>query len=419
MNKLDFSAKVCGVSEEYAKKYSLTLPLSPEQLLNAVVEYCEENVGNKIYFGAANSNTLYNIGDIRIDSDYNVYQYENDSWVLQGNIKGENGESLNPMGEWVSDNEYHPLDLVSYEGSSYVCKIAINSSKTPPPNDLIHWQVSAEKPDLNNYAQINGNYPELGAGYLAKTKAFTTSSVQQGWIKIGTAPMSTVESYADYSCIMLIHGIFRGSSTNEYSPKTSFIEIEARKYITSLGDQRVGVLNGDIPAEWLCFVIEDNLDMSIYLYNNYTERVAFTFEILSEHGSVGGAPSNLNIFQFPDAITAIPTAPDGAVYSVNRNIPALFSHGIKFTNGEYTFETQITNGNGTQFSFKSLCDYVGTNSAIFFRFYSGESSAFYPVSVHSDNGADLTVVFYKENSVQTYTFRGDTISNFTDNIIIR
>ena len=169
------------------------------------------------------------------------------------------------------------------------------------------------------YAKQTGNYPDLGAGYLAKSKSFATDGVQQGWVKIGTVPMSTLSTYIDYSCVMLIHGIFRGSSANEYSPKTSFIEIEARKYTSSLGDQRIGILNGDIPAEWLCFSIEDNLDMSIYLYNNYIEKVAFTFEILSEHASSGNVPLNLNIFQFSEVVTSISSAPEGAVYAVVRN----------------------------------------------------------------------------------------------------
>lgn len=92
MNKLAFSDNVTGIAEEYANKYALTLPLSPEQLLNAVAEYCENKVGNKIYFGDAVIGVKYSVGDVRIASDFNVYQYDGTEWVLQGNIKGERGE---------------------------------------------------------------------------------------------------------------------------------------------------------------------------------------------------------------------------------------------------------------------------------------------------------------------------------------
>jgi hypothetical protein len=95
MNKLSFSRNVITIAEDYAHKYELTLPLSPEQLLNAVAEYCEDNVGNKIYFGDAVIGVKYKVGDVRISRDYNVYQYDGTEWVLQGNIKGETG----PRGE--------------------------------------------------------------------------------------------------------------------------------------------------------------------------------------------------------------------------------------------------------------------------------------------------------------------------------
>lgn len=92
MNKLSFSRNVITIAEDYAHKHALTLPLSPEQLLNAVAEYCEDNVGNKIYFGDAVIGVKYNVGDVRIARDYNVYQYDGTEWVLQGNIKGEKGD---------------------------------------------------------------------------------------------------------------------------------------------------------------------------------------------------------------------------------------------------------------------------------------------------------------------------------------
>lgn len=92
MNKLSFSRNVISIAKDYAHKYALTLPLSPEQLLNAVAEYCEDNVGNKIYFGDTVIGVKYNVGDVRIARDYNVYQYDGAEWVLQGNIKGEKGE---------------------------------------------------------------------------------------------------------------------------------------------------------------------------------------------------------------------------------------------------------------------------------------------------------------------------------------
>lgn len=93
MNKLEFIKEVNKIAEEYANSHSLTLPLSPEQLLNAVVEYAETKIGNKIYFGDSVIGVNYNVGDVRIDSAFNVYQYDGSEWILKGNIGGKDGKS--------------------------------------------------------------------------------------------------------------------------------------------------------------------------------------------------------------------------------------------------------------------------------------------------------------------------------------
>lgn len=60
---------------------------------------------------------------------------------------GEPGASINNMGGWIEDNEYHPLDVVTYQGSSYICDVEITGSTTPPSEDPTHWSVLAQKGD--------------------------------------------------------------------------------------------------------------------------------------------------------------------------------------------------------------------------------------------------------------------------------
>ena len=60
---------------------------------------------------------------------------------------GKDGKSFNPMGEWVADNEYHPYDYVTYQGSSYLCTETIIDGTDAPPLDTAHWQLVAEKGD--------------------------------------------------------------------------------------------------------------------------------------------------------------------------------------------------------------------------------------------------------------------------------
>lgn len=177
------------------------------------------------------------------------------------------------------------------------------------------------------YAKQTGTYPNLGAGYLAKRNRIQTPDVQQGWLKIGTVPMSSVITWQEYSCIMIINGVFRSSAVSDAAPKSGFIEIEARKYSTTIGNARIGVLAGDIPTNWLCYVIEDNLEMSIYIYNNHIENIDITFEILSEELS---NQSPANIFEFSTSTTALASAPEGAVYAMVRNNASADANGNSF-----------------------------------------------------------------------------------------
>ena len=53
------------------------------------------------------------------------------------------GLVLRPRGEWVSGERYIAGDLVSYNGSSYVCTSNVEGVSTPPPTDTSHWMLNA------------------------------------------------------------------------------------------------------------------------------------------------------------------------------------------------------------------------------------------------------------------------------------
>ena len=115
---------------------------------------------------------------------------------------------------------------------------------------------------------------------------------------------------------MIISGVYRETGAAATAPKTAIVEIESRKYASSLGYTGIGILAGDIPVDSLCFVEEDNLDISLYIYNNYTENIDIQFEILPEELS---NKSPANIFEFSSGDTALASAPTGAVYAQVRN----------------------------------------------------------------------------------------------------
>ena len=192
-----------------------------------------------------------------------------------------------------------------------------STNGTTPPVVYQRSQTSTVTwSDWEEIVTSDGSYHNLGAGYLAKRRRLQTDSVQQGWLKIGTVPFSSIGTWQTYSCIMIINGVFRGSAAADTAPKSGIIEIEGRKYSTTFGEVRIGVLAGDVSKDDLCWVQEDNLDVSVYIYNNYTENINITFEILSEEES---DKTPANIFVWSDDITALATAPTGAVYAVVRN----------------------------------------------------------------------------------------------------
>ena len=56
---------------------------------------------------------------------------------------GKDGRSLRPRGEWSASAAYAYLDLVSYQGSSYVALKAVPAGTLP--TDTSYWMLSAEK----------------------------------------------------------------------------------------------------------------------------------------------------------------------------------------------------------------------------------------------------------------------------------
>lgn len=165
-------------------------------------------------------------------------------------------------------------------------------------------------------ATPTGNYPNMGAGYLAKQGKINNKEAYTGWQKIGTIHYADLIAYQVYSCIMLVNGIFRGSTGSDRNPKSGAIEIEYRKYNnTTPGDTRIGVLFGDLDSNNFCYNILSNFDMEIWMNVTAVETVKATVEIVSEQLS---NEQNCNIFDF-DCVTQSATAPEGAVYAVVRN----------------------------------------------------------------------------------------------------
>ena len=73
---------------------------------------------------------------------------------------GAQGQGFNFVGAWTSgENEYHPYDIVEYNGSSYCCTQTVINSTTTPDVDVQHWNLFAGR--CNSGVSIDFREAEL------------------------------------------------------------------------------------------------------------------------------------------------------------------------------------------------------------------------------------------------------------------
>lgn len=93
-----------------------------------------------------------------VDGDYylnstngDVYAKAGGSWSVVANIKGPTGangttgQGFTWLGAWSSGSNYAAYDVVTYNGSTYDCILAINNSTTTPDLDAAHFGIMAAK----------------------------------------------------------------------------------------------------------------------------------------------------------------------------------------------------------------------------------------------------------------------------------
>lgn len=172
-----YNSKIREICYAYALANKMALPLSVEDTFNAVALWVEDTVtGMAPYIGANNHWYVYD-KETQTFKDSGVEATEagpagatgpqgpagatgpqgpvgptgaqgpagpQGAQGIQG-AKGEDGQGFNYMGAWISGREHHPYDVVTEDGTSYVCVAEIASSTTPPSLDTSHWDVFAAR----------------------------------------------------------------------------------------------------------------------------------------------------------------------------------------------------------------------------------------------------------------------------------
>lgn len=272
---------------------------------------------------------------------------------------GPQGPGFNYVGAWVSgSNEYHPDDVVTYEGVAYVCYLTVTNSSVPPSQDPQHWEKFIEVPGGGEAVVLSGNtgtlteeqynklYPYVGnyivcnneyyyfaddmssAGYLVFTHIGYLSR-SQIFMKFITIMMSTkhwsnaVQQIVDQPQIY-VHNITVAAKVSltegDYNVYFSFMFTDTSDSDVSSGDlfdrlYQTQAFNRDDPIQYPCSGVACYQDGSEAIFNFYSMAIGTQSDPSVTLYGVAFDPTNSTYEQFQLYITQeqIDT-PDMSVY---------------------------------------------------------------------------------------------------------
>ena len=281
--------------------------------------------GNNIPDTYAKQNGTYRnliaggVDNVDIGSTTNINDYYGaDYWGKEYYFAGGN----NPQGSPEGISGGH-LSVIRAGSSTtiQVIRTGVGSDSSGVPTTYQRDWNGSVWTDWEEIVTADGSYPTLGAGYLPYWSARAKGSTQVGWHLIGSIENRAPYGSRVYSCIILVNGSFpqQGEDNAEESGK---LEIDVRLESTAYSGLHLSVLSGNINPDEYCAVIEGTT-LKIYakLPLSYATR---TFVIQSEMIETYLAVGTL---QTQDTFYGT-TAPEGAVYAVNRNVAAKVENAL-------------------------------------------------------------------------------------------
>lgn len=260
--------------------------------------------------------------------------------------------------------------------------------------------------DLSNYAQIDGNYPNLGAGYLAKEIYFSNGPSSGRYFK--ACSFTSPKKATSNSFIFLINGIY-GDQSIPYAEESGIIELDVRSNKDGVVSSQSGltILAGNLKStEFFVLTSADLSTIDFYIY------------IPQQYGSLRitelSASDRAEDVVFDG--TRYSTAPEGAVYAVNRNMAAYDGEGNPISKtyaklaspaftGTPTAPTPATHDNSTKIATTAFVQSVFESS--------GGGSALYEHSFifsHDNTNIELKYII----SFSVVSTRKEPAENFKD-----
>ena len=108
---------------------------------------------------------------------------QGNNWYINGQNTGvsatgpqgpQGDKGLNPMGNWVAENEYFVDDIVTYNGSSYICINNHSGVVTPPNSDTLNWLLFTAKGDTGPQGPVGATGATGPRGPAGATGAVAT-----------------------------------------------------------------------------------------------------------------------------------------------------------------------------------------------------------------------------------------------------
>lgn len=235
------------------------------------------------------------------------------------------------------------LLLVQRCGASTAAQIFMthrSSNGTTPP--VVYQRSQTSVDTWSSWEEIvtsDGNYPNLGAGYLAK-RAFVGELSGDQWIKWATVSAPAI---VRASILFLVNG---GQDPN--AEGSGLLELNLVRQVENVS---LFVCSGYIKSENFAYVINGtSIDLYVYCQSYRDYQIAVLDELI-------GTETNKNTYvTFSNVGTGSATAPSGAVYAVVRNNASADDNG-------YSFDTNYVWHNNGQVEENTLKD--GTTSLDF------------------------------------------------------
>lgn len=202
-----------------------------------------------------------------------------------------------------------------------------SSYGTTPPVVYQRSQTSTDTwTDWEEIVTSDGSYPNLGAGYLPNIKIVRRTS-NAGWYKIGSVDINDIGNInTSLSVILFINSVYPDQTTGSNAGLSGEIEVDFRTLADGSGFKyvRISILSGNLREENICATYSGTV---AYLYYNLDSDYESIQVIKNGEGSNSvTVNAKLPIFNFENTFYGT-TAPEGAVYAVNRNMAAYDGDG--------------------------------------------------------------------------------------------